>query len=925
MKKVLYYFLPLIGVITVLISCGRKSPAPVNLSCEFRVNPIGIETPQPRFSWMMADTSYGATQTAYQVIVASSAEKINSGKPDIWNSDKVISSQSHLVEFEGDSLQSSSRYYWAVRIWNQNGVASPYSSPAWFETALMHPGDWQAQWIANSSDPENAEMITHSATDKDELTGAPRTPYLVRKPFGVSDSIVSARLYVSGLGGYVAYINGHRVGNDLLSPGFTYYPKRIQYQTYDVTQMIAEGENVLAASLANQWWSGGLGWKGNAVFHLGPLRFIAQLRLQKADGSVQTVVTDTSWRWNSSPILSSTIYDGEAYDATREEKGWNTPGFDAIAWKPVQTVKVAGQLTAQKDPAIQVTRTINPIGVTQPSPGIYVFDLGQNMVGRARITTSQPAGTRISLKFAELLHPDGSVAQENLRRIRPTDVYICIGKGTESWAPEFTYHGFRYVQVEGLISPPDSTFLIGEVFNTNLTEVGVFESSNPLLNQIYENTLWGQRGNLMSVPTDCPQRDERLGWMGDAQIFAPTANYNMLMAPLWDKWLNDITDGQHPTEGWVTDVNPEIVVKGPAKPGWGDAVVMVPYQSYRFFADRRILEHNYNAMQKWVNYMYGKSKEYIYEYGDGDWGGYGDWVAVEPSPTKPTGAAYFMYSSRILSEIAGILGYKDDSARYRQWSDKAAEAYHTKYFTDSTGYYLGATQTANLLPLAFGITPESKKPEVFSRFRDNVVARDTHLTTGFLGTAFILPVLSDFGSHELAYRMAVKTTYPSWGYMVEQGATTIWELWNSDKEKPEGMNSRNHFAYGSVVEWYFSHLGGLQPDMSAPGFKHFILAPMPPKGLEKVSIAYQSPYGKIHSTWSQTEKIWVWNFTIPANTTAEVRIPAWLFPNGVVKESGKTIFDKDKGQSTKYLHFTSSGEKWITFQAVAGNYTITAE
>lgn len=427
----------------------------------------------------------------------------------------------------------------------------------------------------------------------------------------------------------------------------------------------------------------------------------------------------------------------------------------------------------------------------------------------------------------------------------------------------------------------------------------------------------------MSVPTDCPQRDERLGWMGDAQIFAPTANFNMLMAPMWDKWLYDITDGQHPSEGWVTDVNPEIVVKGPAKPGWGDAIITVPYQAYRFYADKEILSRNYAAMKMWVNYMYGKSSNFIYEFGDSDWGGYGDWVAVEPSPTKPTGAAYFMYSSRILSEIAGILGFRDDSVQYRQWSDKAAEAYHAKYFTDSTGNYLGATQTANLLPLAFGITPDGKRQEVFGQFRTNIIERDTHLTTGFLGTAFLLPMLSDNGEHELAYRLATQTTYPSWGYMVEQGATTIWELWNSDKEKPEGMNSRNHFAYGSVVEWYYSHLGGIRPDISRPGFSHFTLAPMPPLGLNEVAVAYQCPYGTIRSAWTKTDKLLSWTITVPANTTATVCVPAWLFSQPEVKEAGKTLYSGEKGKSTKYLKFVSADKQLITYHAAAGTYSFT--
>lgn len=487
--KATNFFKVLLVLLPVLISCNKQTPAPVNLTCEFQTNPLGVDTRTPRFSWVLADSSQGAAQTAYQMMVATSVDKLAESKPDVWNSGKLTSGQSHLVYFAGDSLASGTRYYWAVRIWNESGQSSLLSEPALFETALLDSSDWQAQWIANDSDPANAEMIPHGIDDKSELNASPRKPYLVRKSFEVADSIVSARLYLSGLGGYVAYINGQRVGTDILAPGFTYYVKRIQYQTYDVTALMQSGSNTLAASLANQWWSGGLGWKGTAVFHLGPLRFIAQLQLQMADGSSQTIVTDTSWRWNNSPVLASTIYDGETFDANLVEEGWNTPNFDASGWKPMQIVAVNGKLSAQKDPAIQVTRTIRPQAPSQPAPGVYVFDLGQNMVGRARITTIQPVGTRISLKFAELLHPDGTVAQENLRRIRPTDVYICTGKGTESWAPDFTYHGFRYVQVEGLVNAPDSLFLTGEVFNTNLKETGTFTSSNPLLNQIFQNTL----------------------------------------------------------------------------------------------------------------------------------------------------------------------------------------------------------------------------------------------------------------------------------------------------------------------------------------------------------------------------------------------------------------------------------------------------
>jgi alpha-L-rhamnosidase len=544
--------------------------------------------------------------------------------------------------------------------------------------------------------------------------------------------------------------------------------------------------------------------------------------------------------------------------------------------------------------------------------------MGQNMVGWARLSVRGERGTKVTLRFAELLKEDGTLYTENLRTAKATDTYILKGEGLESWQPMFTYHGFRYVEVSGYPGKPGKDALTGQVLHSAPPVTLEFACSNELINKIQHNIIWGQRGNMESVPTDCPQRDERLGWMGDAQIFAPTACYNMQMSRFFSKWMHDISDCQD-DDGAVHDVNPTIVVTGPAKPGWGDAVVIIPWVVYQYYGDTRIIKENYKAMAAWVAYMENHSEDYLYERS-----GYGDWIAVVESPKEPIGAAYFFYSTKLLAEMAGIIGETADQKKYERLADHIAGAFQKKYYNPDSAQYPGNTQTANLLPLAFGITPKDQIPLVFANIVKDVKARGNHPSTGFLGTAYLLPTLSQYGEHELAYQLASKKDYPSWGYMVEKGATTIWELWNSDTQGP-GMNSRNHFALGSVGEWFYAWLAGIRPDRDGAGFKKIVIAPRPAGDLTWAEAKLQSLYGEIYSFWKKSENQLSMQVNIPANTSALVHIPNLGQPWPLIEESGKTLVKA--GQDIKLpedIKLIDITEKETVFEIGSGKYSFTA-
>jgi alpha-L-rhamnosidase len=779
--------------------------------------------------------------------------------------------------------------------------------------------DWQNADIISVLGKDDLEWIKNSGP-------APRST-MIRKDFTAPKLIRKARIYVSGLGNYKLFINGNIVGNDQLTPGWTDYRKRIQYQVYDVTDMINKGENAMGMILGNMWWSSGLGWRGGARYSNGPLRGLCQLEIEYIDGSTNIIITDESWRAHLSPIVENTLYHGETYDARLEIEGWAEAGLDDSGWSDatIFTEPDGITLSAQYGPPIQIMQEITPKNINEVSPGIFVFDMGINMVGFARLKVQGESGMQVKLRFAELLHDDGTVAQENLRSAKATDLYILKGTGEEIWHPYFTYHGFRYVQMEGYRGTPTTESLTGLQIYSSAQETGKFECSNSLLNSVWENILNGQKGNMYSVPTDCPQRDERLGWTGDAQMFAPTAMYNMEMARFFTKWTRDMTDSQT-EEGWICDVNPAIVVSGPGKPAWGDAITIVPWMVHKFYGDKKILEQSYESMKAWVEYMHRESKDNLYTFDQNGWGGYGDWIAVVESPKPPISAAYYYYSTKILAQAAEILKKSEDATNYSDLSERIAQAFNKKYFDPKTFNYPEATQTANLLPLAFGITPEEYRQQVADNIAQNIITRDEHLSTGFLGTGYILPVLSDYGYHELAYKLAVQTSYPSWGYMVEKGATSMWELWNSDIEPPDEMNSRNHFALGSVGEWYYAYLAGIKPDPDEPGFKHAIIAPKPADELTWAEGIKKTPYGSLRCYWQKDTNGLKIEVTIPTNTSATIKIPVLALESPTIKESGNPIYAAhEPADLPDELKFVETENNTIVFEAGSGRYIFKIE
>ncbi|MDA3823892.1 MAG: glycoside hydrolase family 78 protein [Bacteroidales bacterium] len=872
-----------LSIFTIMYACSDSpSNAPVNLKVEYGSRIVDEAT--PRFSWTLDDTVRGAKQNAYQILIASSTSVLNEKKADLWNSGKVESDQSIFVNYGGSNLESGKRYFWTVKIWNHDNQESEWSAAQSFDMAFLNASLWKAKWIGANESTATVDSLRPKSI-------------MLRNEIKIQKKIKLAKAYVTGLGSYQFFLNGKKVSDNLLTPGWTDYPTRIIYQVYDLTDQLLKGTNTTGLMLGNVWYSSGLGWQGGSSYSNGPLMGLLQLEIEYTDGSREAIISDDSWKWHFSPITENTLYHGEHYDARLELDGWMENGFDDSNWDQADVFDAQkGILSAHTSPMIKITREIAPVSVKKLENNSFVFDMGLNMTGGIRLNVEGDEGSEIVMKFAELLHEDGSVAQENLRSAIATDKYILRGDGPESWEPAFTYHGFRYVEISGLPNEPDSKTVIGLNYHNAAKETGSFSCSNKLINTIQTNIQNGQRSNMFSVPTDCPQRDERLGWMGDAQVFAATSCYNMDMSGFYAKWVRDISDSQN-EEGWVTDVNPAIVVTGPAKPAWGDAFIIVPWEMYRFYNDTRILEKFYDDYKAWVEYMRTNAEpDGLYIYDADGWGGYADWIAVVESPQQPISAAYYYFSTKLLAKFADILNYTDDKVEYTALASEIETAFQKRYFSEIPSNYEGGTQTAMLLPMNFGLTPEDQMEKVAANLLADVEAKGKHPSTGFLGTKYLLPTLSNCGYHDVAYETVISEEYPSWGYMAVNGATSMWELWNSDTEKPEGMNSRNHFALGSIGEWFYSHLAGIRIDDANPGFKHSIIAPMPADGLDWAKAEIMSPYGVIKSSWENKDGIFTLNVTVAPNTTATIKMPVLDGSRMELFEGGSVLIKEFKNE-----------------------------
>ena len=840
---------------------------PFSLRCEYRTDPLGIDSPSPRLFWTVeAPGRRDVKQTAYQILA-------DEGK--LWDSGKVVSDQTAHVSYGGSPLRSGQRASWAVRVWDEADEPSEWSEAAFWQMGLLSPEDWQARWILPPAPQPFLDLTP--------------CPYL-RREFTANKPIARATLSAAARGVYVLSLNGQRVGDAYFAPGWTDYKKRIAYQTYDVTGLVQAGANALGAILGDGWYAGYVGFDSKRENYGKRPHLLAQLAIEYADGTTETVGTDEYWQAATGPILFSDMLMGETYDARLTLAGWDTPGFDAAGWMPVNTegdLPRGVPLVAQADPPVRMTEELTPRTVTPTAPGTYIFDLGQNMVGWARLKVQGTAGTIIRLRFAEILNPDGSLYITNLRSAKATETYILNGQGVETYEPHFTFHGFRYVEITGYPGVPGLDTVTGCVLHSDIPKTGEFQCASPLVNQLVQNIDWGQRGNFLSIPTDCPQRDERLGWLGDAQIFVRTAAGNRDVAAFFTKWMDDVVDAQSP-DGGFPDVAPRLVDMSDGAPAWGDAGVIVPWTIYQVYGDTRILEAHYDAMAHWIEYLHSVNP-------DGLWrnrrsNDFGDWLSIAADTDKELLAtAYFAYDASLMAKIATVLGKPEDAAKYDALFGEIKAAFNAAFVADDAKLK-GDTQTVYVLALRFGLLPEEKRAPAAKHLVEDIEAKGWHLSTGFVGVGYLCPVLTDAGYADVAYRLLLNETFPSWGYSIQHGATTIWERWDgwtTDKGfQDPGMNSFNHYSLGSVGEWLQRYVAGIDTDPDRPGYAHLLLRPRPSHRLPSVRASFETLHGCIASAWRLDGEMFHWTVTVPANVTATATLP-----DGAVHEIGSGDYE----------------------------------
>ncbi|MDA1044481.1 MAG: family 78 glycoside hydrolase catalytic domain [Verrucomicrobia bacterium] len=713
-------------------------------------------------------------------------------------------------------------------------------------------------------------------------------PHL-RKEFKVSGPVSHASLFVSAQGLAEMYLNGKRVDDEYFTPGWTDYHKRIYYRTYDVTALLMQGPNAVGGILGDGWYRGNISILGQNKYG-STIRLLTQLQIDYVDGHRETITSDPSWKASYGPILEADMQAGESYDARREIPGWDLPGFDDAAWDPVVTgSRIKPLVQSYPGDPVRVTQTLKTVHISEPTPGNYVFDLGQNFSGWIRLKVSGAAGDKVVMRFAEMLNADGTAYTANLRSARATDTYILKGFGEEIWEPRFTFHGFRYVQITGLPGKPTPGTVTGIVVHSDAAMTSAFECSNPLLNQLHRNIVWGQRSNYLEVPTDCPQRDERLGWTGDTQVFIRTGTYNQDVAAFFTKWIVDLMDTQN---GAGTFGNQAPVFHGYGSPAWADAGIICPWTIYKVYGDTRLIETHYDAMTRFIGYCRAKGLE-------GGGGGFGDWLAIGSStPKELISTAYFAYVTHLMAEMAEALGKKEDATKFQALFTEIS-VHFRKRFVREDGRITGESQTAYCLALHFNLLSAEQRLQAADHLVERIKARNFHLDVGFVGVSILLPTLTEIGRSDLAFRLIQNKTYPSWGYSIEQGATTIWERWNSyTKEHGFGdanMNSFNHYAYGACGEWMFGSMLGIESDGVA--FKKITLKPELGKGVTWARGHYDSIHGRISSDWALDGERFIWQVTVPPNTSATVYVPATTATD--VTENGKPIA---RAEGVTFLH-----------------------
>ena len=894
---------------------------------ENRVNPMGLDISSPRFTWVMSSSERNKMQSAYEIKVAMSAADL-SGDNLLWTSGKVESDQSTFVEYTGPELQSRLKYFWQVRVWDERDNNSGWSDPGFWQMGFLDPeNEFVATWIT----PGYEESIQRESP-------------LFRKSFQLdSKNVARATAYITAHGMYEAWINGQRIGDDYFTPGWTSYENRLQYQVYDVTKMLQSGENAIGIMLGNGWYRGFLAW-GDRNDHYGSdIAVLYQLDIEFEDGSTQRIVTDDSWVATKGPVVFSELYDGETYDSQKEIEGWNTTGFKSL-WPKVKEANFPKDvLIATYNEPIRKQERINPIDIFKSPKGELIVDFGQNLVGWVQLKVKESDGDKLEIFHAEVLDKEGNFYVENLRSADQKMTYILDGS-EQVLEPHFTFQGFRYIQVVGYPGELKPENLTAIALYSDMIPTGDFTCSDPLVNKLQENIQWGQKGNFLDVPTDCPQRDERLGWTGDAQAFFRTAAYNMNVHNFFSKWMKDVAADQS-ENGAVPFVVPNVL--GPnatGSAGWADVATIIPWESYLLYGDERMLEEQYPSMKSWVEYIKSQSQDNLWKSGFH----FGDWLFYRPDDDNAGRAAvtdryyitqcFYGYSTQLLINAAEVLGYSEDAQAYSALLADIKIAFQNE-FLSASGRLGPNTQTAYVLALQFDMLPEDKRDQAVQRLVDNIKSYNYHLTTGFLGTPYLCHVLSRFGREDIAYELMMQDTYPSWLYPVTMGATTIWERWDGIKPdstfQTPSMNSYNHYAYGAIGDWMYRNVAGINAVALSPGYKQMVIKPIPGGGLNAAEGSLNTYYGKIVSGWSLESNRLVQNLTIPVNTTAEVWIPSTT--TAEVEEGGKAL-DKIKeievlGQEEGYLKvLIGSGDYQFTiprepitdsnrYDAYIGNYS----
>ncbi len=1071
----------LVSVLPALLLCASTQAefaAPFNLRCEYRVNPLGIDSMQPRLAWNLGSARRGQLQSAYQILAASSQEVLAEDKGDLWDSGRVDSDDAIQIAYGGAPLRSYQQCWWKVRAWNQDGKPSPWSEPAHWTMGVLDPADWSgAQWVGMSEGeaphPLTGELnaagwIWHPG-DHPESSAKPGTAYfrnsfelpegggkavcllaadnqatlfvngkrvgdwgnfstagefditehlrpggnvlavsvqnmgdgpnpaglmalvhmdtvqggiltatgdgtwrsadtaqsgwekpdfdetawdmaqhlgpngmepwkavrlseprilparMLRREFDLDQPVRRAAVYFSGLGLSELYLNGAKVGDAVLSPGCTEYDKRVFYVSHEVTDRLNAGKNALGVWLGNGRYYAPRLTEPTKTLTFDYPAMLLLLRMEMADGSVRTLVSDPSWKLTADgPIRANNEYDGEVYDARMELPGWAAPGFDDAAWRAAEAAEApGGVLSAEMMEPIRVTELVTPIALTNPAPGVYIYDMGQNMVGWTRMTVRGPKGATVRQRHAEVLKEDGTLYLDNIRGAKVTNEYTLKGEGVETYEPRFTYHGFRYLEITGHPGEPVLADITGCVVHDDVAPAGAFHCSDKLVNKIAKNIQWGVRGNYRSMPTDCPQRDERQGWLGDRSAECQGETYLYDISALYAKWVCDMEDGQKES-GSVSDVCPSYWPLYNDNVTWPSSFIIIPSMLRRQYGDTRAAERHYDGMKKWITHMSGYIEDGIMPRDN-----YGDWCvppeeqhlihSKDPARKTPgdfLATAYFIYDLNLMAGYAADLGKTADADAFKAQAAGMLAAFNKKFLDEKKAQYANGTETSCVLPLAFGLVPEKVRKPLFDRLVTSIMDKGKgHLSTGLVGGQWLMRVLNDNGRPDVAWTLASQSTYPSWGYMVGKNATTVWELWNGDTADP-AMNSGNHvMLVGDLNIWLYEHVAGIRP--AAPGFKRLLLDPVAPEGLDFAEASHRSPYGQVFSRWEKKDGKFVWRVTIPANTTAEVRVPA--------KDAAKVTESGVSAAQADGLKFVKMDNGAAVFEAGSGTYQFEVE